>query len=301
MSYDECTFVNSPDTVNWRPWCKTTRGFAGFKWGFCDCGTPMAPRPIWNTSCELYNAGPVCEPYLNGSTVFIDNRYSQAFLENKVLQKYNQSFYDKADSDTCAALSLQILCHLLFPGCQTSSTTNRTVPVLLCYSSCDELRNSSCEIGFKSSMKKVTEGFRRSRTPWNPVHFYTSSQPCLELPQGDNNNSCVEFNIELPSIENPQSSALSTEVTVLVAVLVPSVSVLLVILLYVWRRKTRKRFFSVADLEFSEIVWDDDVAQAIPGSLIDQKRLELEKQIGEGESEHEENLLNFQIRHCTYN
>ena len=297
VKYDKCTVVNSPDS--WKPWCKTSerKSREEDKWGFCDCaikprpprplGPPSPPRslcPSLNGLCELYNAGPVCKPYLNGSTVFVDNNYSQTFLQNEVLETLNSSFFRYEGSATCSVLSLQIFCHLLFPGCQKSSTTrpNDTVPLLLCYSSCNTLENSTCGFRFKKIMKDaVFDRFQKRQ--WNPVHFYAGNPPCQGLPRNDNgDDNCVEISIDVPPEDKKTKQ--STEYTVIVAVVVPTVSIVLVTLLCLWRRKTKGKFISLADLEFSEIVWDADVAQAIPESLIDQKRLELEKQIGEGET-----------------
>ena len=298
LRYDECTRVNSPDS--WRPWCKTFvgRSVADDKWGLCDCEEPYPPL---DGSCELYNAGPVCEPYLNGSTVFVDNRYNQTFLQNEVLERLNSSFYELTGSYMCAVLSLQIFCHLLFPGCQTFSDTNGTVPLLLCFDSCDALSRSPCGPEFRNEIMKevVIDLFRDSQ--WNPVHFYSSVPVCQGLLRNDSSNdSCLEISIDIP-LEDKKTKQ-STEDIVIAAVVVPTaVSIVLVTLLCLWRRKTNKKFIPLADLEFSKIVWDDDVAQAIPESLIDQKRLELEMQIGEGENEeHSLNARNCMTHYITF-
>jgi hypothetical protein len=216
--------------------------------------------------------------------VFIDNRYNQTFLQKEVLEKIKSSFYNTG-SKTCNDLSLQIFCHLLFPGCQlvSEANNNNTVPLLLCYDSCKSLEQSSCGTRFKRIMKEVVFD-RFQKNDWNPVHFYADSPVCQGLPQkNDGNKTCVQIIIDDISDTTISQQEKSKEYIVIVAVVVPTLSVLIVAVLYLRKRKLKTtKFKSLAALDIFDIGWDDDVARAIPGSLIDQKRLEIEKQIGEG-------------------
>ena len=267
-----------------------------YKWGYCDCDAKETAGSV-NATCELYSAGPVCEPYLNGSVVFVDNQYSQEFLENLVNQ-FNRSFYESSkDVDqACAVLSLQSLCHLLFPTClQNSSSVNSSVPLLLCHNSCISLSNSNCGTQFKDNMVKVTSYFQSHTL--NPVHFYAGDSVCQRLPHKVINftENCFEAKFDLKFIglpTNTESPAIPTDSntfnTLIIAIIVPMASlfIVLVVLLCLWRRKTMKSpgFPDEKEGVASKLVWDDDVAQAIPKSLIDEKRLELKEQIGEGEN-----------------
>jgi AXL receptor tyrosine kinase len=77
-------------------------------------------------------------------------------------------------------------------------------------------------------------------------------------------------------------SDMSTEAIIAVVVVVASLLFVVMLLLFMRRKRSKNSMISLADVELSEIMWDDDVAQGIPGNMIDPKRLELEKLIGEG-------------------
>ena len=291
IDYKECTLVNSFD--RWRPWCVTEKGDVGEddKWGYCDCDEEEAAVSM-NATCEVYSGGPVCEPYLNSSVVFVDNQYRQEFLENLVNQ-FSRSFHESSKDQVCAVLSLQILCHLLFPAClQNASFVNSSVPLLLCHNSCSLHSSGNCGLQFRDNMKTVTNYFQGHEL--NPVHFYAGASICQRLPKEGINftENCIEV---LPRTTNgsvsPTSSTDSnSNNTIIIAVIVSVLpaSIVFITLLCLWRRKTRKNPRFPVEKEktvASELVWDDDVAQAIPKCLVDEKRLELKEQIGEGKSE----------------
>ena len=269
------------------------------KWGYCDCDEMETAASV-NATCEIYSAGPVCEPYLNGSVVFVDNQYTQAYLGN-LLNQFNRSFHESSVDHECGVLSLQLLCHLLFPACLRSvSSVNDSIPVLLCRNTCKALMNSKCGYQFRANIGKVTSYFQSHKL--NPVHFYTGDSICRRLPHKVANitESCTEVQFEANFINSPPTTEGGSESpsfptssnnnnTIIMAVIVPIVSLAVVLVaLCLWRRKTVKGFWFPEEGErtvFSELVWDDDVARAIPESLIDEKRVTLKEQIGEGENE----------------
>jgi hypothetical protein len=304
VDYNECTLVNSFST--WRPWCTTEKGGVGEddKWGYCDC---EANKTIayHNATCEEYSAGPVCEPYLNRSTVFVDRNYRQQFFKF-LMDQFNRSFYKSSEDRVCTALSLQSLCHLLFPEClQNNSSANHSLPRLFCHHSCSLLDSGNCGSQFRDNMKTVTNYFQSYEL--NPVHFYAGDSVCRRLPRQFINSaeSCVEIPLPTLSITSPttdgtnisepfisasatkssnSNDASGTTITVIVIIFVVLASVVFVFLFYLWRRKKKNSPQFLEGIHASTLMWDDDVANAIPDSLVDEKRLVLKEQIGEGKN-----------------
>jgi hypothetical protein len=248
-----------------------------------------------NSICELYNAGPVCESYLNGSDVFVDRKYNQTFLGNILKLQFNDdSLHGLSTSRNCDALTLHVLCHLLFPFCHESSKRNKSFAVLvpICQESCLLLSSDVCYSNFTDRMATFNEYFKSNQL--NPVQLQIANPLCSRLPRKSTSaDNCVAINFtSIISRNTPRFPTLNvSESTTAVAVVVPLVSVMaflaivIVSIICIWKRSlaTRNLLHSEAQsgLEF-KLVWDDDVAEDIPGCYIDMKRVELLEQIGEG-------------------
>ena len=282
VEYDDCIFVNTFDS--WRPWCLTNPGQGG-KWGHCDCNKNNTTTLDLQATCELYSGSSVCEEYLHGTIVFIDDRYNQTYL-GTVIDQFSKSFYDSQQNSRCVGPSLRALCQLLFPECYSSGSNISPLP--LCYSSCTALSNGSCGSEFNEMMQTVYTYFQSHAI--NPVHFYSGQSICSKLPQKSN---CADIGIDVPSPNKASDSV------VVISVVVPIGCITLcivVVLIWKWKRRKRDKTISVDQSEMyvdvgeepskTGIEWDDDIAHAILESLINGNRLKIAEQIGEGQTQH---------------
>ena len=199
----------------------------------------------------------------------------------------------------CVEPSIQALCHLLFPECQsTTPFGSNAFPILFCYSCCTALSNGSCGSEFRQMMQTVTTYFQSFAI--NPVHFYSGQPICSKLP--DKNNfaeNCADINIYvLP----PDSHGLASSSLGVTAVVVPIGCIILITLCIVagliWKKRKTEKTTSVCTRSAmyidmtgegsfkTEIEWDDDIAYAILETLVNGKRLKLAEQIGEGQSQN---------------
>jgi hypothetical protein len=173
-----------------------------------------------------------------------------------------------------------------------------------CHENCDQLMLCK-EYIFQYGTRLATHG-SKPLTGFNPSHV-----DVMDLILCGNQNDCAddpscqsgpawptlkpgEFCMDdltsgfpelrpVPS-STPDSSSEPDIIVLAMALVIPAVSVGVVILLFctcLWRRRSKNQLPMVIDN--MALVWDDDVAHAIPETLIDEKRLELEEQIGEGE------------------
>ena len=293
VEYLDCTVVNSFDS--WRPWCVTKQGRSDEynKWGYCDCEENNTVS--LKATCDSYSGSPVCETFLNGTVVFIDNRYNQRDL-GFLMNHFNKSFYDSQQNSRCVGPSLQALCHLLFPECHKNVSLHGNAPLPLCYNSCTALSNGSCGPEFIQMMQTVTSYFQSYSL--NPVHFYSGQSLCSRLPHKDKFiENCADIDIDVPfSNKASPGSASSSDKVVIISVSVPVGCIVLItlcIVVLIWRRRKREKTTSLEQSKMyvdmagtgqvkTEIEWDADIAYAILETLVNGKRIKVSEQIGEG-------------------
>jgi hypothetical protein len=287
VEYDGCIFVNT--TSNWRPWCRQKQINAGQgsnEWGYCDCRNNSLSK-----ACELYSGSPVCEEYLRGTNVFVDNAFSQTYLGN-LINQFKKSFYEKHSSG-CVGPSVKALCHLLFPEC--NSLDSNTSPLPFCYNSCTLLSNGRCGSEFSEMMQTVITYFESHSV--NPIHFsFSSSQSiCSQLPRKSSlSEICADIHIDVlpPASDNDKVVAISVVTPI-------SCIVLCIVVVVFWKWKTRKHTTALHSLDMSEVYvdvggeplkmgieWDDDILHSVLESMINGKRLKISEQIGEGRTHH---------------
>ena len=100
------------------------------------------PSPVLSGRCEMYNAGPICQPYISNKTVFVDPdaKYSQdkmaKFLSYLLLQ-LNSTLGVGSQSlwPACQGQIKEALCRYFFPN-RTTTPSGVIVKAVICRESC---------------------------------------------------------------------------------------------------------------------------------------------------------------------
>ena len=275
--------------------------------------TVATPSGLSGDSCEMYKRGLFCDQWLDNRTVFVDSQFPQDRIS-----AFLSSAFRLASDDPCKEFTEATLCRYSYPNC-TTTETGIIRRAQLCSHNCQQFEHCREYISnfglllathdstplndFKPSHVDVNDLFQCINPincpskpdcqpgPTWPAPDLESEVSCLnDITRGihisfiptQTINQKVLFRVGFfaPVSVAPSDSSPDITVTVIASVIVPVAFVGIGTLLFCfWRRRTKKRFPVGVDT----LVWDNDVAQAIPETLINEKRLELEEQIGEGE------------------
>ena len=144
-----------------------------------------------NGSCVRYN-GSVCTRLLKGVPVYIKSYDKLENIERKLSTAYDNIRTYKEISQRCRPFVQPLLCHYLFPSCDTSSRDPK--PREICYEECEVLRTKICAKEYKIALSHILH---------DVLFPVCSTLPRSGTKEGKN---CIKLGVNEPRIQKPQKT-----------------------------------------------------------------------------------------------